>query len=73
VPPQPGAVRPGGVRLIRHRAAGGCGGGPFPRRRIQIASIKGAKYGESPCWPGLLSRAAGRLTEFYASGARRVR
>jgi hypothetical protein len=73
MPPQPGAVRPGGVRLICHRAVGGCGGGPFPRRRIRIASIKGAQYGESPCWPGLVGWATGRLTELYASGARRVR
>ena len=32
---------------------------PGPRRCTRIASISGVKYGEPPCWPGLVSRAMG--------------
>src|SRR5712692_4556116 len=35
-------------------------GRPFPRRRMLMASISGMNRGESPCWPGLVSRATGR-------------
>src|ERR1017187_2267953 len=47
-------------------------GRPFPRRVMRIVSITGMKRGESPCWPGLASRAAGRYLrqrpgEFWCS------
>src|ERR1022692_11913 len=41
---------------------------PRPRRRTRIASISGMNRGESPCWPGLVSRATGRQRRSAARG-----
>jgi hypothetical protein len=39
---------------------GRCRGLPGPRRGTPMACISGVKYGESPCWPVLVSGATGR-------------
>src|ERR1017187_783472 len=41
---------------------------PGPRRAMRIASISGMNRGESPCWPGLVSRATGRQRRSAARG-----
>jgi hypothetical protein len=47
---------------------GRCRGRPFPRRRRLMASISGMNRGESPCWPGLVSRATGAPAQVSGQG-----
>jgi hypothetical protein len=58
--PQEGAVAGRGVGLSAIARPGGRRDLPRPRRWMRIASFSAVKYGESPCRPGLVSRATGR-------------